>query len=248
MRLASYRWASRTTFGWKLPVEQSYSSLIERRLAQAGKGGRVRIVNAGIPGYSLFQGYQYLVHRGAALRPDVVLLYFGYNDFLPVSYLAKRVQATGRNDWSLFEFRRRPLRRLLTFLIDNSNLLRLAVSWRERGAPVAEVASDDERVRVPEAQRSKILSMFRVACEEIGCELVVVVPWYREFEKHVDVLRDFAQQSGVALIDLPTLLPASLDSPRSSYFQDKIHPTAQGHELIADAIYQWLSSRNPDEE
>lgn len=196
-----------------------------------------------MPGYSSCQGYQYLIHRGAALRPEVVLLYFGYNESLPVSFLSKRTRSSSRSDAGLFEYRRRPFQRLSASLIDGSNLLPFALLRDEPGAPLAEAKADNARVRESEKQRPQLLAKLQMACIEIGCEVVFVVPWYREFEQYIGVLRRFAQTSNLELIDLPALLPSRTDSGRSRYFLDKVHPNAAGHELIAEEIYQGLSSR-----
>jgi lysophospholipase L1-like esterase len=72
-------------------------------------------------------------------------------------------------------------------------------------------------------------------------ELVLVVPWYREFEDHAPVLREFAAARAVALIDLPRRLQ-NLPRPRASYFLDSVHPTAEGHRLIAQAIQEELQA------
>ena len=78
-----------TTFAWGLPGDRNYSSLLEASIRTVG-GKRVRVLNAGVSGYTLFQGVTYLRHRGLALEPDAVLVYFGFNDFLGVSYRAER--------------------------------------------------------------------------------------------------------------------------------------------------------------
>ena len=229
-----------STFGWKLPVDQNYSSVLSRQLADDDTPPQVRVINAGIPGYTIFQGYQYFVHRGVALRPDIVLLYFGYNDFLPVSYLSSRARSSGQNDWTLFEARRQPLRRADSFLTGVSNLYR-ALRWRKAATVAREPAeADDGSVRVPLEHRRKLLSLFLEACERNGCQLVVVVPWYREFDDHVAALREFRDETGVEFIDLPALLAPRVKEPRADYFLDKTHPNRAGHRLIAEAIYERL--------
>ena len=59
---------------------------LEQLLNQDERDRDVRVLNGGVPGYTLFQGVQYLLHRSEQFEPDMVLLYFGFNDYLGVSY------------------------------------------------------------------------------------------------------------------------------------------------------------------
>lgn len=68
------------TFGVKLPYEQSFPKHIERLLAPPPDKIDVEVINAGIPGYSSFQGMQYLTLQGWRYHPDLVIACFGLND------------------------------------------------------------------------------------------------------------------------------------------------------------------------
>jgi lysophospholipase L1-like esterase len=57
-----------------------------------------------------------------------------------------------------------------------------------------------------------------------------------KFEDHAPLLREFAAEHGLPLIDLPNLLRKTPSKPREEYFLDRLHPTAEGHALIAEAI------------
>jgi lysophospholipase L1-like esterase len=52
---------------------------LARQLA-AARGGRVRFLNAGVPAYTSLQGRRFLESRMEELQPDVVTIYFGWND------------------------------------------------------------------------------------------------------------------------------------------------------------------------
>lgn len=66
------------TFGDYLPFDETYSALLEQRLA--GGPGRIRVINAGIPGASTSDElYHYLEVRDA-VDPDLVLLAMYLND------------------------------------------------------------------------------------------------------------------------------------------------------------------------
>ena len=236
-----------TTLARTLPYDESYPARLDRALNRDGRGSAVRVINAGVTGYSIFQGYQYLKHRGLALDPDVVVIYFGVNDLLPVTFLAERAggepgQALGRNDRELFEERRSPLGRLRGFLVEHSNLYRGLLHWRglNRVPDGATVWNETVRRRVPDPDRERVLTQLLELSRERDIELVIAIPWYLEFVKHIPLLRAFAEAEGVPVVDLPARLDASLDRPRAEYFRDTVHPTAEGHALIAGAIYDVL--------
>jgi lysophospholipase L1-like esterase len=220
-----------TTFGRRLAWEDTYSGLLQAGTRRVD-GREVRVVNAGIPGYTIFQGATYLEHRGLALGPDLVLVYFGYNDFLPVTP-AHDPELTRATDAERFARMRSPLGRLRFALAAHSNLFRL-VSARRRSGTRA-VTPDWSSPRVPEADRLASLRGLHRLCERAGIRLVLVVPWYRSFEEHTLLLRRFAAANDVWLADLPELLRAP-PRPRESYFVDTVHPNADGHRLIADAL------------
>ncbi|MCH6552446.1 MAG: hypothetical protein IH804_10640, partial [Planctomycetes bacterium] len=56
-----------------------WPEVLEERLA-GGVGAPVRVLNAGVPAYSSLQGRRFLESRLDELDPDVVTLYFGWND------------------------------------------------------------------------------------------------------------------------------------------------------------------------
>jgi lysophospholipase L1-like esterase len=231
-----------TTFAGRLPYEQSYSNLLEHGLASV-QGRAVRVINAGVPGYTLFQGVIYLRERGLALEPDAVLIYFGYNDFLPVAYREQRdaggetaVSTEDLTDREIFELRSRPSRRAIEALLSVSNLAR-AISFRSHSDP-SHVTTGRKR-RVPDSDRRALLKELRELCRERGVRLAVIIPWYRSFEEHAPLLRELRAWNDVLLIDLPAML-ADLPKARSAYFRDDVHPNAEGHRLIAGAIEREL--------
>jgi lysophospholipase L1-like esterase len=235
-----------TTFAAKMAYDEAYSAVLEQGLNDGSRETRVRVLNAGVPGYTLFQGVQFLLHRSLPFEPDLVLLYFGYNDFLPVAFLAERAgdaagEAGGMNDWELFDRRQQLPRRLTSFLIQNSNLARGLLELRRREP--ADLQVNPYRPRVPAEHRRRLLELARRFCDDRGIELVVVIPIYRSFSEHVALLRAFTRSSGVLAVDLPRVLPPRFERHRETYFSDDAHPTPEGHRLIAAAIQEVVSPR-----
>ncbi len=62
-------------------VEDNFCSQLERLLNNP-RAGRCEVVNAGVPGYSSWNGRQFVEHYLADLQPDVLLVAFGWNDTL----------------------------------------------------------------------------------------------------------------------------------------------------------------------
>jgi lysophospholipase L1-like esterase len=228
-----------STFGWRVRTEQTYSAILESRLRSVD-GRRVRVVNAGVPSYTSFQGYHYLRERGLRLEPDAVLIYFGANDIAPAMERAPRsarwLEDTSLTDPELFALRRSPLVRASSLLLEHSNFYRI-LALPEKTAPGK--PPDPPKSRLSTSDRSQVLSDFRRLCEAHGIRFVIVVPWYLEFRLHVPLLREFAAENAVPLIDLPAMLD-DLPEPRGQYFLDAIHPNPAGHRLIAQAIEQRL--------
>ncbi len=67
-----------TTFGLGVEDRKTWPAMLQKRLR--AKGMDVEVVNAGVPGYTAFQGQRFMRERGFALQPDLVIVTFGFND------------------------------------------------------------------------------------------------------------------------------------------------------------------------
>ncbi len=239
-----------STFGAQVGAEETYSHLLQQALPRINEKN-VSVINAGSHGYTIVQGFALLHFRGLDLDPDAVLLYFGYNDFLPVHY--RRGKAMGAdgpddalNDWQLLQQRLEPSARLSAWLLEHSNLARGVLNLlrpsevQPRRDPATSEVTETRRPRVPGPARRLMLERILELCAERGIHLTVIVPWYQGFRRHEPLLRSFATENQLTLVDLPRLLPRQPvgrfrpKDPR--YFGDRIHPNARGHRLMAEHI------------
>lgn len=229
-----------TTYGWGVEALSTYSAVLERELCAAGT--TVQVLNAGVPGYSLWQGVQFLLRRSEAFAPDVVLLYFGHNDFLRVSYLGERAAPgtahAGLSDRELFELRETPTQRAAWWLSQHSNLCRWILQPSGQKKAPAQVATDKPRVSAQD--RRLALSLAQQHCADHSQTLVVLIPIYREFTTHEQPLRAVCEELGIATVDLAAEIPPRMTVPRERHFVDPLHPSELGHRRIGELLAEKL--------
>ncbi len=68
------------TFGWRTEEDKIYLRQLEKMINADSTLPQVEIINAGIPGYSSFQGQKFYSTDILSLKPDLVLMMFGWND------------------------------------------------------------------------------------------------------------------------------------------------------------------------
>lgn len=68
------------TFGYGLLHNEGFVQGVEDRLRARFPDDSVEAINAGVPGYSIFQGWRFLELQGAKYHPDLVVADFGWND------------------------------------------------------------------------------------------------------------------------------------------------------------------------
>lgn len=71
------------TFGWGVKRDETWVSLTEEILRSKYSDSEVEIINAGVPGYTTYQGKLFYTEELADLSPDIVLFMFGWNDHWP---------------------------------------------------------------------------------------------------------------------------------------------------------------------
>jgi len=267
------------TFGYGVPVEQTYSKVLEKQLNETAREGiRYEVLNAGTLGGSLGDYLHFLNQKAEVLQPDVVIIGLTLNDILVYSE-AGDVSEAGA-EW---HGDHQPLaRRASQFLLRHSQLYMLCYS-RMKASLYALGAIDMNKVQgsnyvalappsryQAEAWQSSEAMLSRIVafCREHGYRLVVVVfpmqmqispaelQFYRE-KYHLQLgdgalsgepqqrLRQYAAMAGITLVDA---LPAFRKYDARELFlsnkmipSDPTHPSAKGHQIIADEILRVLA-------
>ncbi|RME57105.1 MAG: SGNH/GDSL hydrolase family protein, partial [Deltaproteobacteria bacterium] len=197
------------TFGVGLRYERTFCHLLGAWLQHRGDLPAVEAINAGTPGYSSLQGVRLYEEEIAALAPDLLTLYFGWNDQLEAP-IARDVEQHVPSPlvFSLQEF------------LGNSGLYTLLKTFVLR-VRRGEAAADplQERGRGKLGYRPRVLpeefarNYERIVTEarKEGSAVVAIVPVTLPKEStlplgaYIAALEDLAARIDLPLIDLPPL-------------------------------------------
>lgn len=239
------------TFGTGLALEQGFVQRTEDLLRGRFPDRRIECVNAGVPGYTLFQGWRVLERRGPDLEPDLVVSAFGWND---------ASQWDERSDLEHYADARaaRP-----PGILAASRFLGLA--WALANPPPEPEPGAAKRARLEVPEFLKVLGRLRDRAESLGCDLLLIVwpvrynldpatpPGWRS--RYQRATAGFAARrldppppGAGGVVDLvPVLRELAREHDIADLFQDHVHATALANDAyahaIADRIALWIEAR-----
>ncbi|MGH7151859.1 MAG: SGNH/GDSL hydrolase family protein [Planctomycetota bacterium] len=233
------------TFGFGVREEDLFSARVAADLAAEAHPRRFEAVNAGVPGFSSLQGLRHLEARVLPLRPDLVSVFFGWNDgwrtSVPDADWIERLGGTrvvleSSRVYALFRrgagfLRRRllpdrpPEARPLVPRVPpeqyEANLLAIFQSIRRAGAtPILLTApASFGPDRPPEAYFQEDWTVPRADLEPLRL-------------RYAEAARRAAAAASVTVADCARLVPAD----PALFYEDGYHPRAEGHRAIAEVV------------
>ncbi|GDX83063.1 hypothetical protein LBMAG42_48740 [Deltaproteobacteria bacterium] len=208
----------------------------------------VEVINGGVPGYSTFQSLNLLDARGLALEPDLLLVGNLWSDNNFDTFVDRELLAA-YSDW------RGSRTGAIRGVLERSALFRW-VDWFARVRGQAESArrvgwtvggGGDPTGRRRVALQDYAANLYELASrmEARGGAVAFILLANRDDILHRtpnpawgpyrEVMRQTAASWGAPLVDAPAAFQASgLDV--DALFLDVMHPTAAGHQVLADAI------------
>jgi len=203
------------TFGVAVDDDETFPALLQHKVP-------VRCTNAGVPGYSAYQGRVTFENMSLDRPPAVVVVSFLFNDNSSWDGLSDAEHAQMLSRTRLIEYSR-----LLTFL---ASFKPRASFSAKRGQP--------ERPRLTDSEYAAELRRIVDRCRELNSDPVLLV-WPMRQQMSIDqpivkqqVMRRVASEEDVRLIDLVPLF-RSQDKPM---FADVVHANAAGHRVIAEEL------------
>ena len=200
------------TFGWRVPQQGAYPQQLQALLDRSYGAGRFRVINAGFPGYTIVQGLAYLRERGLALKPEIVVIAFGFND-----------ASFGQPTQDTLRWNRRwlPLLRIDDSLVFHSAFWRWLWLKRQEGTP-----KPPQTPQVPLEDYRRLLGEAADLASAAGARPLILVflakgPGIGAYGEAADAI---ARER-----HLPFL---RYDGPRI----DMVHPTQEGYSALATAL------------
>lgn len=231
-------------FGWGVGDGEDYLALLEARLEKEALGARFEVLNTAVPGYNGVMELATLKEKGLRYRPDLVIVGFCGNDMGLPNFLQER------NDY--FSVQRSFLADFVRGRLsaadpgdDDGGLVGRPVKVRWRGG------HDEDLSRVPPryahmvglAAYDRTLKDLHHLADDFGFELLVL--YYPVAPHEVGRLveaNNIASFSLVRAVRRFMLRHGGLQPGRDLlHLSPKDpHPSAEGHRLIADALYEHL--------
>lgn len=237
-----------STYGFGLRERDSWGRMLEAILR--GYDVDVDVVNGGVIGYTLEQGYRVYVGKVRDFRPDIVIAAFGaVNDHF------KQLMT----DRAKIDLLSHPMFRLRQFF-ERYGAFRWLARAIEGPRPVQEIGEADVTARVPVDAFARRLVDLKRAVEEDGARLVLVSPprrvdgeaQWKDVPAYTAALDEVAAREGIPLVPVRDVfrrldeqeLGEKWEVPavgkQSKLFLDQWHPSVRGHRLYAVTVGEVL--------
>lgn len=252
------------TFGWAVKYEDTYPYQLERMLRSKGGEEKVyEVINAGVIGYTSYQGLLFLKKEILRLSPDIISVPYVINDIDRDRFY----RSNGKSDKELKPKDSRLLH--LENLLEKSKLFRI---WRKIALQTVAVGVKflgTERnhlgaVRISPQEYENNLNEIIAIARQNGVKVVFIkmpVSFFPheelpEKKKHFqetkdrqlfqcgkdvkvynEIIESVAEKNEVPLVDIAL---AFAENKAKNLFITPIHPSASGHKIIAAEVYNTL--------
>ncbi len=241
------------TFGWGMADSDTYEKQLEGMVNGDTSLPQVEVINAGIPGYSSFQGRRFYVSDISRLKPDIVLIMFAWNDqWAAADNIPDNMQKLPPQ--SILNIQNSVSRLQIYRLIKKlllSSIEKPLDSVLNKKSPVYRVSFvdfyDNLNVIVNYARSEKtkpILLTSPIPALDKYYPSGRVSPMHKFHDYYNMQTRLLSRNAQIPVIDIAR----EFDNFNNLYDnapQDPIHFNAAGHRVVAEAIYNYLKS-NPD--
>ena len=227
----------------------SYPTHMEEIL-NSGSPNSYQVLNAGVGSYSSFQGLQRLKYALLKYKPDIVTIYFGWNDHWIANIPDNRVRMKGAWEVGLVNF----LERFRTYQAYHLAITRVKDTFKQ-----AKKAGEPPTFRVSQEDYGKNLNAMIDLCQANGIRPVLMTAPYdpsqlkpspifpfpaetlvRTHRDYNNIVRQVGALRQAPVIDLESAFTQLEKQQPLAYFSDGTHFTPVGCRLVAGLIIQRL--------
>jgi len=233
-----------STWGWPLEyTTKIYPAVLEGLLNAHFGNMKFEIINAGVGGYSSFQDLMYLKNTLLEYNPDIITLCIGANDSNDNTDIL--VAMTDREYWEHLKTKNSKhvepaeiiLRKAKSYLINSRVYNALdSIIFRIKNKPKRRVPIGDFEDNLNEILKLAKAHSFKV---------FLITEAHRSSDailEYIDVLKKISNDNdNVFFVDTRPFLEDD------SYFLDEMHPTYEGHEIIAKVIFDTIAEVKLDD-
>src|SRR6266576_4956622 len=211
--------------------------LLEKELRAANPNKQIEVVTMAVPGYTSHQGLAWLQREMDSLKPDLLIISFGWND---ASLSDVPDNEAIKTNWRAVTVR---------WLVDNSQTFAHATHWlRARQPSSAKVVRPAPRVDEQD-YLNNMMAMAQLGKDKKAAVIILAAP-YRDkvtnpaeaalMQRYRAGLRSVSNQNGSPYLELPELTEAAYPL-NQGWFGELIHPNDMGHKLITLELLKLLA-------
>jgi lysophospholipase L1-like esterase len=257
----------------QVSFRQTFGELLEQRLNKRASGVHYRVINGGVQGYGPIEEQLYFKSIVGDVRPDLVLpIVFVGNDAEEAVRSKPKLEPTPRGNAvaaSLVTRLRRLVRRSMVLQIVRLRLLpiteRVSPALAPPEPPLQSYAAHPApRIAEGLAITRQAIDAINRGAEAAGARTAIVLMPARfqvddgDYGRLVDIvaasggelIRDAATERftqaldplGLPQLDVLPALRAALPGP-DLFYQETVHLTPRGHEVVADALARFIDDR-----
>ncbi len=240
------------TLGWDAPDSGTYPAIM-RKMVDTYMPGNYEVINAGVSGYSSYQGLFSLTHRLAKLTPDILIVSFNWNDHGEATRtsdsgdkLSTRIpdKSMPSNNW--VTHLQAMAGKSLTYQMLRKGLLR--IKYRDQTAPgkrhntfIPRVSLTDYRKNLEKmaqyASRHNIRIIFftQIANPVKNRQMKFWRNQYRMQDEYNAAMMETAKKLHVPGIDMKPFLTAP-PNPETRWY-DHVHLRPEGNKIVAEHLF-----------
>jgi len=235
------------TFGWNLPLEDTYHYQARERLAALGLP--IEVLAMGITGYNLVQDYYLIKERALRFDPDLIILQVCLNDFEKTI----KIRTDPEQRFMLTQYGEI----FVPYMVKKTGLSRWLMAWSylfkllnlKLGSRPGAIDDGGRREYYSKGSETAVAYLRRTKALLAGtaCRFAAVVfpfrpkdmvrPYTTFYKTILEELRDLS----IPTLDLSAALNAAEAAPESMWV-DYLHPSRAGNQRAAEALAGFILS------